>query len=610
MLQELRICGLGVIDEAAIEPHPGLTVVTGETGAGKTMIVTALDLVTGGRGAAARVRSGSDRAVVEARFAVPPGGSPAETVRAAGGRVDEDGSVIAVRSVAADGRSRAHVGGRSAPVGTLAELTEQLVAVHGQAEAALLLRPARQRAVLDRFAGAEGLLAEYRALRERWLGLRQDLSDRRAHARERALREQLLRVALAEIAAAAPEPGEDAALVEQVRRLQNADGLRAAADAALVALSGAGDLPDEPTAVGLVAAALRALPADADPRLAEMAAELDQAAVLVADVATALTGFLGELDADPERLAALLQRQATLRALTRRYGDDVDGVRAWAAAAERELAELDTSEHRLAELEADLGTLAGALAVAAARLSETRTAAAARLGAVVTAELEHLAMGRATVRVAVSRRPPRAGDQDALVLGGAPVSAGVDGIDEVEIVMSAHPGAPELPVARGASGGELSRVMLAVEVALAGADPVTTMVFDEVDAGVGGRAATEIGARLAALAADHQVIVVTHLAQVAARADRHFVVDAERGGAVGASDVRQVSGAEREIELARMLGGDAGPRARAHARDLLDAASRRPVARPRAARRAPIRRVAARDDAARSSGKVVRRKAS
>jgi DNA repair protein RecN (Recombination protein N) len=569
VLQELRISGLGVIEDATLEPHPGLTVVTGETGAGKTMIVAALDLVTGGRGAAARVRTGSDRAVVEARFAVPADGPSAETARAAGGDLDEDGSLLVLRSVGADGRSRAHVGGRLAPVGTLAKLAEPLVAVHGQGEAAALHQPARQRAVLDRFAGAEGAVAEYRALREQWLTLRRDLADRRTRTRERAQREHLLRLGVAEIRATAPQPGEDAALVDEVRRLENADALRAAAQAARVALVGSGELPDEPTAAALVAAALRSVRAGGDPRLAALAGELAEATALLADVGSSLAAFLSDLDADPDLLAALLHRRAALRALTRRYAEDVDGVLAWADEAERELAELDSSEDRLAELHAQLHRVTDALTAAAARLSALRRAAAERLGAAVTAELEQLAMPRASVNVAVTRRRTRADADDAVVLDGEAVAAGVDGVDQVEIMMTAHPGAPELPIARGASGGELSRVMLALEVALAGADPVSTLVFDEVDAGVGGRAATEIAARLTALAADHQVIVVTHLAQVAARADRHFVVHAGFDGQVAASDVCQVTGGTREIELARMLAGEAGPRARAHARDLL-----------------------------------------
>ena len=582
MLHELRISGLGVIDEAVLEPHPGFTVVTGETGAGKTMIVTALGLITGGRGDVARVRAGCDRAVVEARFAAAPEGPAAGVVASLGGRLDEDNTVIAVRSVGADGRSRAHVGGRSAPLAILTELTDPLVAVHGQSEALTLLRPAQQRAVLDRFADLEDQLSAYRTLRVRWQSALAALTDRRARVRENARREQMLRLALGEIAAIAPVPGEDADLVAEVRRRENSDALRVGARGALAALSGAETLSDVPTAVGLIESARRDLQLTGDPRLTELSGELHQVSVLLADVAAELSGFLGDLDDDPARLEELLARQGALRTLTRRYGPDVDAVLAWVLDAERELDSLDSSEHRLAELQAQVDDLAAAVGVAAQHMSARRKSAADRLGRLVTAELEQLAMGRAVVRVAVNPRPAAVGDADAVEVDGCWLAAGTDGVDQVEIVMTAHPGAPELPIAKGASGGELSRVMLALEVVLTDADPVATLVFDEVDAGVGGRAATEIGRRLAALAGNHQVIVVTHLAQVAAYADRQVVVDATAGGVVGASDLRVVVGAEREAELARMLGGTDGISARAHARDLLGAVAGTPTRRRRA----------------------------
>lgn len=574
MLQELRLNGLGVIDSAVLEPAPGFTAVTGETGAGKTMIVTALGLLTGGRGDSARVRVGADRAVVEARFAgpAPSAAEPSsaqQVVHGVGGRLDEDGSVIAVRTVGAEGRSRAHVGGRSVPVGTLAELTEPLVAVHGQSEAIALLQPHRQRSVLDRFAAVEDVLADYRRCRRDWVRLRDEVADRRARGRERAQREQLLRVALDEIDAVAPLPGEDVELLAEIRRLENADTLRVAATTALTGLLGADTLDDQPTAIGLADRARRDLEASADGHLLELAATLRQATAVLGDVAAEVSGYLTDLDVDPDRLPAALTRQAALRALTRRWGPDVAAVLEWAESARAELLDLDDSDEKTAALERECAAAEVALAAAARRLTARRTSAAERLGQAVTAELAHLAMGRACVRVVVEPRPATAGDRDVIQLDGRAVTAGPDGVDRVEILLRAHPGAPDLPIARGASGGELSRVMLALEVSLADADPVGTLVFDEVDAGVGGRAAIEIGARLAALARTHQVIVVTHLAQVAAFADHHVVVDPRGGGLVGRSDLKPVTGADRELELARMLGGDDGPTAQAHARDLL-----------------------------------------
>jgi DNA repair protein RecN (Recombination protein N) len=259
--------------------------------------------------------------------------------------------------------------------------------------------------------------------------------------------------------------------------------------------------------------------------------------------------------------------------LTRRFGEDVDAVLVWVDEATSELEGLDSSEHRLIELQNQLDTLRAEVGAVAQNISRRRSAAAKKLGLSVTKELDQLAMARAVVHVRVAQREADQSAPDAVQIDGRWLGTGPDGVDQVDIVMIAHPGAPELPIAKGASGGELSRVMLALEVVLADADPVATLVFDEVDAGVGGRAASEIGSRLAALARSHQVIVVTHLAQVAAYADRHFVVDASSGGRVGTSDVRLVAGDDREVELARMLGGTDGATARAHARDLIGTAT-------------------------------------
>lgn len=588
VLTELRISGLGVIADAVIEPHPGFTVVSGETGAGKTMVVTALGLAGGGRGDAARVRTGAQRAVVETRWQVPPGAPVATAlhaaVQAAGGSADEDGTVICIRTLSAEGRSRAHVGGRSAPLAALAELTEPLLAVHGQSEAISLLRPGAQRAVLDRFADLTERVADYRQVRERWQKAADELADRIGRARELAQREQLLRMGLQEIDAVGPLPGEDAELNATVRRLENADELREAATAALSALSfRAESTEDTPSAVALVEAARRRLAGSQDPRLSSWEPALQQAVTVLTEVGAELAGYLGALDADPNSLEQALSRQAALRQLGRRYGADTDAVLAWAAAARAELETLDSSEAALAATRERVDALGAEVGRLAGEISDQRSAAADTLGRATTDELTSLAMGGATVRVDVTRRMATTPGPDTVVLkapstrhavppGPQLVHAGPDGIDQVEMLMTAHPTAPELPIGRGASGGELSRVMLALEVVLAGADTVGTLVFDEVDAGVGGRAATEIGRRLARLAHTHQVIVVTHLAQVAAFADRQYVVDVAPDGTVGTSSVRPVDGQTRIAELARMLGGTDTESALAHAADLLGAA--------------------------------------
>lgn len=576
MLAEMRIQGLGVIDEATLEPHPGFTVVTGETGAGKTMVVTGLHLLSGGRAEASRVRSGADKAVVEGRFTAPEGSDAARVAGEAGADPDEDGSLIALRSVGSDGRSRAHLGGRSVPIGVLSELSEQLIAVHGQNDQLRLLRPAEQRAVIDRFGGEEiaDTLAEYHREREEWLRVSAELTERTERSRELAREADLLRHGLAEIEAVDPQPGEDDDLAATARRLADADQLRELASGAALAVSGSSDGDaDTPGALGLVGEAGRRLAGSEDPRLRELEPRLAEVSVLLADLGVELTGYLDSLDADPEALERALARQAELKQLTRKYAADVNGVLEWARQAAERLAGLDTSEEALAEFAARRVELAGQLAGHAETLTAQRIAAADELAKAVTEELAGLAMGQSVIEVAVRPKPTEQSDPLALRVAGEVVHAGPDGVDEVELLLRAHDGAAPLPVHKAASGGELSRVMLAIEVVLAHADPVPTLVFDEVDAGVGGRAAVEIGRRLARLARSHQVIVVTHLAQVAAFADRHLVVDKKARGGVTRADVRTVDEQDRVVELARMLAGlDSTQTGRAHAEELLAAA--------------------------------------
>ncbi|HWE91984.1 MAG TPA: DNA repair protein RecN [Pseudonocardiaceae bacterium] len=577
VLAEMSISGLGVIDEATLELDPGLTVLTGETGAGKTMVVTGLHLLSGGRAEASRVRTGNQRAVVEGRFQLAAESDAAKLAGEAGAEPDEDGSLIAMRTVSEDGRSRAHLGGRSVPVGVLGELAEHLIAVHGQNDQLRLLRPGEQRAVLDRFAGpavGEPLTA-YRKLRDEWLAVSAELAERTERSRELAREADLLRHGVAEIEAVAPKPDEDTDLTAEARRLADIDQLRAAATAAQLAVAGSaeGD-QDAPGAMGLVSEARRQLDAVDDPLLRDLRPRLAEAAVLLTDVAAEFGGYLDGLDADPQRLADVLARQAELKTLTRKYAADVAGVLAWAERAQDRLLGLDTSEETLAALATRRDELAGQLAELAERISEQRRSAAGRLAEAVTAELAGLAMANATLDVAVSAREAEASDPHGVRTAEGLRHAGPDGVDDVELLLRAHIGAPALPVHKGASGGELSRVMLALEVVLAHADPVPTLVFDEVDAGVGGRAAVEIGFRLAQLARSHQVIVVTHLAQVAAYADRHLMVDKTTGANLTRSGVRVLEQQERVVELARMLAGlESTDTGRAHAEELLAAAS-------------------------------------
>ena len=607
MLEELRIRGLGVIDEAVLPLGPGLTAVTGETGAGKTMVVTGLLLLYGERADAARVRTGVEQASVDGRVLAVPA-AVAERVRAAGGDLDETdhGAELALRRVvSASGRSRAYVGGAPAPVGLLAELADRLVAVHGQTDQLRLTRHSEQLDLLDRYGEIDR--EPYAAAFAAWRTAAAALSERTARAAELRREADLLTFGLGEIDAAAPEPGEDRALADLAARLGQADALREAAATARVALSGTDDPADEPVDVAsALGQARRALSqvAGTDAELDKLGTRIEDLLAGVGELTSDLRGYLDGLDADPQRLDEVQQRRSVLGALVRKYGHDapgaadadgqatLDAVLAWADAARARLADLDVSDEAIAALTAARDAAAADAARQAAVLSEARLGAANRLSEAVTAELAGLAMAGASISVQVTRRHPAAG-QPQLELPDGAAGAGPDGVDDVEILLRPHPQSPQLPIGRGASGGELSRVMLALEVCLAGTDPVPTMVFDEVDAGVGGRAAVEVGRRLARLARDHQVLVVTHLAQVAAYADRHIVVDRDPASAtpdtVTASDVRIVTDADRETELARMLAGSDSATARQHAAELLaearsDRAAENPKKRPKTRR--------------------------
>jgi DNA repair protein RecN (Recombination protein N) len=577
VLEELRITGLGVIDDTTLRLTTGMNAITGETGAGKTMVVTGLGLLFGGRADAGRVRADPGRAVVEGRLRLDGalGDSVQTRIADAGGEVDDDGSVLLSRTVTIEGRSRAHVGGRSMPVAMLSEVGEQVVAVHGQSDQLRLLRPAEQRAALDRYAGPEHekLLETYRQAYTQWRAVVDDLADRRRNARERSQEADLLKLGLDEISRVDPQPGEDEELRTELQRLEHAEGLRTAAALAAQALAGGVEATDDtPDATTLLGTARRTLEAQAgvDPALGELAARVEEAATLVGDVSSELSAYLDQLDADPARLEAIYERRAALRALTRKYADDVEGVIAWADHARTRLAALDTSDELLEELDKERQRLAAQVAELAGRLTAARTEAAGRFAEQVSVELAGLAMPHARVEIAVL---PRSAGRDEPAIDG--LAAGPDGADEIELRLIAHPGAPALPLQKGASGGELSRVMLAIEVVFAGAGGPPTLVFDEVDAGVGGQAAVEIGRRLARLARTHQVLVVTHLPQVAAFADRHLVVAKDTGGAITTSGVKIVEETERARELARMLAGlpdsDLGI---AHAEELLAVADR------------------------------------
>lgn len=584
-LVELSIEGVGVIDAASWEWGAGLTVITGETGSGKTMVLTGLSLVLGGTSDAGLVRAGHSGASVEGRFmAADP--EVAEIVAEAGGACDEDGSLLLARTIGSAGRSRAHLGGRTVPAATLARLGSRLVAVHGQDDQHRLLRPAQQRAALDRFGGEElaGIRDAYRESYDALVETIRQRDDVLQHAQQRRREAADLRESLEAIDRVSPALGEEESLRAEAIRLGRADEIVRAVAAALDRMSGESPDGEPVSAAASLASATDALAraAEADPGLAELQERSGRLAAEADEVAADLARYLDALDADPARLDAVEQRRAAVADLRRRlersgaWPDLAADPASWREAAAARLADLGDDDGLLAELASRVTELTAQAGAAASELSRVRRVAAERLAVAVTGELTSLAMGSARLDVAVRRRGP--GEPDApghveLDVDGQRCGADRHGVDEIEFLLVTRDAPEGRPLSRSASGGERSRVMLALEVVFAGLDPVPTFVFDEVDAGVGGKAAIEVGHRLALLARTAQVIVVTHLAQVAAFADHHVVV---RPGTVTAASISYVEGAERVTELARMLAGqEDSATAAAHAQELLDLAAER-----------------------------------
>jgi DNA repair protein RecN (Recombination protein N) len=569
MLAELRIRDLGVIDDARLEVSAGLNVLTGETGAGKTMVVDALALLLGGRADPGAVRAGRPAALVEGRLQTGDDAQVAAALATAGVD-DEEGEVVVARQVLVEGRSRAQLQGRMATVAAVADVVRPLVEVHGQHEFQDLLRPGVQRDLLDRYAG-EAVLGPRAAFAAGWRRLRavtRELDELVARAREREREIDLLRHQLDEIAAAQVRVGEEAELAAEAERLANAEALQQSAALAHQLLEDDEDA-GAATALGAAARAVHG-PGAHDRALGELAERAQSLAAEVGDLASSLRAYAEGVLVDPGRLEEVNVRMALLRDLERKYGDDEEAVLAFAGKAAARLAELEGGTLRSEALEAEAAELRRDLAGTGAALTAARQQAADRLGEALRAELADLAMPSARVEVAVEQDP----DDDGLEVDGRCLAATEDGLDRVDIRLAAHPGAPLRPLGRAASGGELSRVMLALRVVLAGVDRTPTLVFDEVDAGVGGRTAAAVGRRLAQLARRHQVLVVTHLPQIAAHADRHFTVEKHSAEGTTSTDVRLLDDAGRVGELSRMLAGMEGSGlAQAHAEELLAAAT-------------------------------------
>ena len=571
MISALRIRGLGVIEDASVTLHPGLTVVTGETGAGKTMILTGLGLLMGAKADAGVVRNGEEAAWVDGEWLLPAAehAEAIERLVEAGAAIEvEEGlaQVLMARSLAAEGRSRAFAGGRPVPATLLAEVASDLIAVHGQSGQVRLRHADRQRAILDRFGGesAAAALDVFREAFHGWRTAHRELEHLRTNRQEREREAARLTAGIEEILASAPEAGEDAELERQAHVLAHAGSLKADLLQAHDALVGT-DMPQDGStdAMQAIALALRALErvVSVDATMEPARLRLQEIANLTADLATELAASADDVDADPRRQAWVEERRRDLASLRRKYGGTIDEVLDWLHQAQESVGQIAGDDERIDELTAAMAALEDEVDRAAYELSQVRLAAAHRLSKAVTTELTGLAMPHAIFTVDVVT----VADRTHFTTQGA---------DEITFLLEPHSGAAPRPLGKGASGGELSRVMLAIEVALAGADPVPTFVFDEVDAGVGGRAAVEVGRRLARLGRAAQVLVVTHLPQVAAFADHHVVVTKDADGLVTASSVRMVQGEERVAELVRMLSGlDSSDAGVAHARELLAAAA-------------------------------------
>ena len=556
-LEEITIRSIGVIDQSTLEISKGLTVLTGETGAGKTMILTALNLILGGKADSALVRKGSERLVASGRFSIPQ--SSEHLFEDA---LVEDGELIVTRTVSADGKSKATTNGVSATASTLSAVGENLVEVHGQAANQNITKSSRQRELLDRFGQID--LGAYQSA----LGSYHDLKDRISALKKSIAQKDKELSDLREFANAFkklnPAVSEYADIDVEIARLSSVEEFRLATSQATAAIEDedAGSL----TSIGIARRALDAARSK-DPQLEAIYQQLSESFFLLDEAQSALNSYQSKLEADPARLDFLHARKAEINTLIKKFGgsgtyeQEVAELTIRFKNSSDAIADLEGGDQRLAELETQLTAHKKVLLIAAKAVSDLRNKAAEKLSKLVSAEIQQLSMPHASFVAKVEcadYSAPKESDFTA------------QGCDEVAMSIQGHKDAPLVALAKGASGGEMSRVMLALEVVIATTHPIGTYVFDEVDAGVGGKAAIEVGKRLHQLAQHAQVIVVTHLPQVAAWADSHFVVTKNTNGVVSQSDVRKVSGEDRIEEIARMLAGlENSSSAREHATELL-----------------------------------------
>lgn len=556
MIEEIYIRDLGVIEQSRLEFSSGFTALTGETGAGKTMVLTALGLLLGDRADSAVVRSTQPQAYVEGRWQLPENEALAERLGELAADI-ESGELIVNRSLTAEGRSRASVNGMAAPVSLLSDLSEHLVVIHGQSDQIRLKSSTAQRQALDSYAGSTfgTALDSYRETFELWHSTVRKLESLKQTLSNRTFRAEELADAIHRIDSVNPQPGEPDTLLEKIELLNNLESLRSAVSVAHEALTS----DDSDAATALLGQARKQLEqaGRVNAELTELAARLSQLEAEAREISSQLGSFLISLEVEGENDIELLQsRRSKFSDLQRRFGESVEDILAYREQAKTELENLDQGDLAITRIEEELANYFDELKQKADLLTSLRKQAAENLVAEVNQELKSLAMPGASLVIEIS-----------------PDQFGTHGQDQVSILLSSYPGAEPRPLGRGASGGELSRIMLAIEVVLAKGSSVPTFIFDEVDAGVGGSAAIEVGRRLAKLAKSAQVIVVTHLAQVAAFADRQLTVEKSVSDSHTVSGVGLAEGINRERELARMLSGlPDSPSALEHAIELLQLA--------------------------------------
>ena len=556
-LEEISIRGLGVIESTNIEFKPGLTVLTGETGAGKTMVLTALGLVLGSKSDSDLVRQGQERAVITGKFAVPK--QIADQIIESGGEV-EDESVVITRTLSTAGKSRVLVGGAVSSTSAVNQFSQSLVEIHAQSSSSKLTKPAVSRELLDRFAGID--LSEYQNIYDQYQQMILRISDLQSQLSQRDREMAMIAEFATEFDKLNPKSGELTQIENEIARLGSVEQLNQAVSASLNLLE-----DDEISAINLLQQIRKKLDQvhGKDSELDQLSDRFTENLLNLSDIASDLTGYLSNLEADPNRFASLQERKSLLNSLLKRYGRGSEKMAAYEQLivdgrnAKSKISDLSGGDERVKELEKEADKLFAQLKTLAMSISNLRKSGSEKLSKLVTEEIKNLAMPNS--KFVIEQRIADSSDAS---------NYSTTGLDEITILFSAHSGAVPLSLSKVASGGELSRVMLALEVVIAEAEPIGTYIFDEVDAGVGGKAAVEVGRRLAKLAKSAQVIVITHLPQVAVWADNHLVVKKSENGLVTQSDVIEINADARKVEIARMLSGQEDSKtAQEHATELL-----------------------------------------